>query len=153
MDTYVCNLLVDFCNADTIAKIKNTEGKPVTTIRDLLYESEVLYGACSLEDEEKVHKHIGDLTLFISGIFPERLKYLGTKNMIHHPDRIIDHMKAGKRSYAIVAQHRSSNGMPDSSMYTLLSHEFEASVVSLNSVRKKLDQMPATLETRGLIID
>ncbi|HBR70023.1 MAG TPA: hypothetical protein DEA55_11675 [Rhodospirillaceae bacterium] len=151
IDGYITNLLVEFCNADKISKIKNAEGVGVTTVRDLLYESEVLANACDFRREEEVHKHIGDFTLFFAGVFPEYLKHLKTENMVYHPDHIIDHVKAGKRSYSIVAMHRDSK---ESALYEGLSSEFELNVLCLNLARKRLDKMadPTYRRAKELII-
>jgi hypothetical protein len=73
---YVSNLLVDFAHTDHLYKIRNREDQPVDTVVDLLFESEVLLQAESMDRERDVHRHIGDFTLFMAGLFPEYLRRL-----------------------------------------------------------------------------
>jgi hypothetical protein len=93
---YVSNLLVEFTHTDQLYKVRNQQGQQVETVVDLLYESEVLLQAQSLEREREVHRHIGDFTLFMAGLFPEYLKRLKTAGLIYHKDFLVDYMKTGK---------------------------------------------------------
>ena len=68
---------------------------------EMLYESDVLLDASSFEREQEVHRHIGDFTLYMSGIFPQYLQRIKSSGMIHHGDFLIDYIKTGKRSYSI----------------------------------------------------
>jgi len=61
---YVANLLVEFTHTNQLYKVRNQRDQRVDTVIDLLYESEVLLGAQSLDRERDVHQHIGDFTLF-----------------------------------------------------------------------------------------
>src|SRR5262249_12639339 len=65
--SYVSNLLVEFTHSDQLYKIRNQHGQPVDTVVDLLFESEVLLEAQSMDRERNVHQHIGDFTLFMAG--------------------------------------------------------------------------------------
>ena len=53
---YVSNLLVDFTHTDQLYKIKNQQDRPVDTVVDLLFESEVLLEAQSM-DRERAQFH------------------------------------------------------------------------------------------------
>ena len=64
--SYVSNLLVDFTHTDHLYKIRNQHDQPVDTVVDLLFESEVLLQAQSMDRERDVHRHIGDFTLFMT---------------------------------------------------------------------------------------
>lgn len=93
--SYVSNLLVDFTRTDQLFKIRNRQDKPVETVVDLLFESEVLLEAQSLDREREVHQHIGDFTLFMAGLFPEYLRRLKTASVIYHKDFLVDYVKTG----------------------------------------------------------
>ncbi|MGH7164449.1 MAG: hypothetical protein ACREIS_02860, partial [Nitrospiraceae bacterium] len=54
---YVSNLLVEFTHTDQLYAIRNKEGARVETVVDMLYESEVLLEAQSIEREQEVHRH------------------------------------------------------------------------------------------------
>ena len=79
---YVSNLLVDFTHTDRLYKIRNHRDQPVDTVVDLLFESEVLLKAESMDRERDVHRHIGDFTLFMAGLFPEYLRRLKTATAV-----------------------------------------------------------------------
>jgi hypothetical protein len=72
------------------------------------------------------YKHLGDLTLFNLGLFPESLTY-GHRTV--SPDY---YAETGRRSYTIVAQMDSSLG---TRVYRKLSEQFEQCVVGLNWVK------------------
>src|SRR5215475_13726321 len=80
---YVSNLLVDFTRTDKLYKIRNCHSEPVETVVNLLFESEMLLEAQSLNRERNMHQHIKDFTLFMAGIFPEYLRRLKTTELIY----------------------------------------------------------------------
>lgn len=54
--SYVSNLLVDFTRTDQLYKIRNREDQPVDSVVDLLFESEVMLEAQSLDRERDVYR-------------------------------------------------------------------------------------------------
>src|SRR5262245_44467839 len=139
--SYVTNLLVDFTRTDHLFRIKNQEGQPLDSVVDLLFESEVLLEAQSLDRERDVHQHIGDFTLFMAGLFPEYLRRLKTAGLIYHKDFLVDYMKTGKRSYGIVAQMADNPSQEEPPLFRKLSDNFELCVTGLGFVRSDLDRM------------
>jgi len=152
---YVANLLVEFTNADRLYRIHNKTGEHVDTVVDLLYESEVLHEADSLDRERDVHRHIGDFTLFMAGVFPEYLRRLKTAGLIYHKDFLVDYVKTGKRSYGIVAELHSEELEGDSPLFRKLSDNFELCVAGLGFVRNALDQMqsPRYRQAKHLLLN
>jgi hypothetical protein len=138
---YVSNLLVEFTHVDRVFGIRNRRGEQVDTVVDLLYESEVLLEAQSMERECEVHRHIGDFTLFMAGLFPEYLRRLKTAGLIYHKDFLVDYVKTGKRSYGIVAQSPSASSDEESPLFRKLSDNFELCVTGLGFVRSDLERM------------
>src|SRR5574341_16582 len=138
---YVSNLLVEFTRMDSLYNIRNREGRRLDTVVDLLYESEVLLEAQSLEREREVHRHIGDFTLFMAGLFPEYLRRLKSASLIYHKDFLVDYVKTGKRSYAIVAQFQQGEFKDLTTLFRKLSENFELCVTGLGFVRSDLDRM------------
>lgn len=153
--TYVSNLLVDFTRADQLYKIRTQQGKPADTVVELLYESEVLLAAQSLDRERDVHQHIGDFTLFMAGLFPEYLRRLKTTGMIYHQDFLVDYVKTGKRSYGIVAQMAGSPAPEETPLFRKLSDNFELCVTGLGFVRSDLDRLrdPGYRQARDLLLN
>lgn len=152
---YLSNLLVDFAHMDQLYKIKNSRNQPVDTVVDLLYESEVLLEAQSLDCERDVHRHIGDFTLFMAGLFPEYLRRLKTAGLIYHKDFLVDYVKTGKRSYGIVATIGRASADGDPPLFQKLSENFELCVTGLGFVRSDLDRMqnPAYRQARDFLLN
>lgn len=152
---YVSNLLVEFTHTDQLYKIRNRQDTPVETVVDLLFESETMFEAQSLDRERDVHQHIGDFTLFMAGIFPEYLRRLKTAGLIYHKDFLVDYVKTGKRSYGIVAQMADTPSYDDPPLFRKLSDNFELCVTGLGFVRSDLDRMrdPAYQRARDLLLN
>lgn len=151
---YLSNLLVEFTHTDRLYKIRNQRGKRLDTVVELLYESEVLLDAQSLDREQDVHRHIGDFTLFMAGLFPEYLKRLKSASMIYHQDFLVDYVKTGKRSYGIVARCEISSS-DQSPLFRKLSDNFELCVAGLGFVRGDLDRMqdPSYRKFKDLLLN
>ena len=146
VSTYVSKLLVDFTHTDHLYEIKNAKGERVEAVAELLYESEITHEADSITREREVHRHIGDFTLFMAGLFPEYLKRIKTAGLIYHKDFLVDYIKTGKRSYRIVAEFgdwtpSSPEERATPLLFRKLSENFELCVVGLGYIRGDLDRM------------
>jgi hypothetical protein len=153
--SYVSNLLVEFTHTDHLYKIRNHQDQQVDTVVDLLFESEVMLEAQSLDRERDVHRHIGDFTLFMTGLFPEYLRRLKSAGVIYHKDFLVDYVKTGKRSYGIVATIGRDDAESNLPLFRKLSENFELCVTGLGFVRSDLDRMqnPAYRKTRDLLLN
>jgi hypothetical protein len=111
----------------------------------MLLESDPIYGpAASFDREREVRKHIGDYTLFFTGMFPESINHLRLRR--HRLESFVDFVRAGKESYNIVAQFNMYEYESEAPLFGKLSRWFERCVFGLNSVRRELDavQHPIT---------
>ncbi|RMH37165.1 MAG: hypothetical protein D6690_03665 [Nitrospirae bacterium] len=138
---YVSNLLVEFAHIDNLTRIKDQEGHSLETVVELLYEAERCRQTTEIDKERDVHRHIGDFTLFMAGLFPEYLNRIKCSRLIHHQDFLVDYVKAGKRSYGIVAQYPESCAKEPAALFQTLSTNFELCVAGLGFVRRDLDRM------------
>ncbi len=138
---YLADLLTDFTHADNVYKIKTARGKRVEEVAEMLLESDVLFHAPSVNQEREVHKHIGDYTLFMTGVFPEYVRNLSTSGFSIRSDALLDYVKTGKRSYWIVSQHRYGSYTETAPVFQKLSDEFELCAFGLNFVRSDLDRL------------
>jgi hypothetical protein len=68
---YVSGLLVDFTHADNLYRIRDSRGRRLEDVGEMLLESSPLLGAASFDREREVRKHVGDYALFMTGLFPE----------------------------------------------------------------------------------
>src|SRR2546422_8348713 len=121
---YVTNLLTEFVQIENMYRIKDESGRRLQHIFDILTQA----GAeISSELRRDYYKHLGDLTLFNLGLFPESLTY-GRRTV--SPDY---YAETGRRSYTIVAEMDSSPC--GTRVYRKLSEQFEQCVVGLNWVK------------------
>jgi hypothetical protein len=67
---YVANLFIDFTRVDHLYRIRNSRGKRLEEVGEMLVESNPSLDAASFEREREVRKHIGDYTLFLTQCFP-----------------------------------------------------------------------------------
>src|SRR5947207_7828422 len=95
---YLSELLSRFVHVDVIFKLRTGPGKRLEEVADMLMEVEALprEGRTSRE----MHRHIGDFTLFWTGVYPEVLKRLRSAA---HKDQFIDYCEQGKRAYYIAS--------------------------------------------------
>lgn len=151
---YLANLLVEFAHIDHLYCIKDQQGQTVETVAELLYESETSKDAQDGDREREVHRHIGDLTLFMAGLFPEYLSRIKASGLVYHKDFLIDYMKAGKRSYGIVATFAANEPSDSPALFQKLSSNFELCVTGLGLVRLDLDRMqdPTYRKTKNILL-
>ena len=71
--TYVAAVLADFVRTESLHRIRNVQGKPLEDVGEMLVESNPLLEAASFDREREVRKHVGDYTLFMTGLFPENV--------------------------------------------------------------------------------
>jgi len=156
---YVSALLVDFIRQDQLHQITNARGERVEAVVDLLYESEVTHEAGSFEREREVHRHIGDWTLFMAGLFPEYLTRIKTTGLIYHKDFLVDYIKTGKRSYRIAAEFdltpTAADAHPSPPLFRTLSDNFELCVAGIGFIRRDLDRMqnPGYRSARQILLN
>ena len=66
---YLSDLMLRFARLDTVHRVRNLAGRPVVEVADMLAEAENRIGLARRD----VHRHIGDVTLFWTGVYPESL--------------------------------------------------------------------------------
>lgn len=150
---YVAHLLTEFCDAEQLFKIRNTAGKPLADVGEMLMESNPVFGpAASFDRERQVRKHIGDYTLFFAGMFPESINHLRLRRQ--RLESFIDWMQAGKESYYIVSKFDAFEYTKVAPLFERLSDHFEQCVYGLNCVKNELHEMqhPIVRRTNELLM-
>ncbi len=141
---YVSHLLAEFCEADQLFKVHDATDRPLADVGEMLVESDPVYGpAPSFDRERQVRKHIGDFTLFYSGMFPEAINRFRLRRQ--RLESLIDFVHAGKESYFIVSQFDQMEYRKVAPLFGRLSQEFETCVFGLNLVRQDLTEMQYAL--------
>ncbi len=138
---YVSDVLVDFAHVENLYRIHNARGHRVEEVAELLLEGDLLHRAGSPEREREVQKHIGDYTLFMTGLFPEYVRRLKTRRVLAPADAFLDYMHVGKRAYGVVAAHAAGGHAETAPLFRKLSENFELCVYGLGHVRQDLDQL------------
>jgi hypothetical protein len=138
---YVTEVLTDFVHIDQVYKIRNAQGRRVEEVAEMVVEGDLLHRAESVEREREVHKHVGDYTMFMAGVFPEFLRRLKTSRVVVSADTLLDFIQVGKRSYRIVSEFTYGPYGPSAPLFRKLSENFELCVYGLGNVRADLDRL------------
>jgi len=137
---YVAHLLTEFCDAEQLFKIHDAANRPIDDVGGMLLESDPVYGpAPSFDRERQVRKHIGDFTLFFTGMFPESLNHYRLRRQ--RMENFVDWMKAGKESYYIVSKFEHFEYAKVAPLFANLSRNFEQCVYGLNRVKNELQEL------------
>ena len=121
---YVTNLLTDFVHVENMHRVKDESGRRIEYLFEILALASSEMCPAVRRD---YYKHLGDLTLFNLGLFPESLTY-GHRTV--SPDY---YAETGRRSYTIVADMDCATR--STVVYRKLSDQFEQCVVGLNWVK------------------
>jgi len=130
---YMANLLTRFFHCDAIFAIRTLTGRRVDEVVDMLAEAQCRVGTARRD----IHRHIGDFTLFWTGVYPEallRLRGAGRK------DSLIDYCAQGKRAYRIASTIPTSNDDAENEILERLSHEFDICVRGLGEIRREWER-------------
>ena len=137
---YVAHLLAEFCDTEQLFKIRNAAERPLADVGEMLMESDPVFGpAPSFDRERQVRKHIGDYTLFFTGMFPESINQFRLRRQ--RLENFVDWMKAGKESYYIVSKFEYFEYAKVAPLFASLSQHFEQCVYGLNMVKNELQEM------------
>ena len=137
--TYVTALLADFARTENLYRIRNAQGKRLEDVGEMLIESNPLLEAASFDREREVRKHVGDYTLFMTGLFPESVTKARRARQLRL-DAFVDFVRAGKESYAIVSSFNQFEYKEEAPLFRRLSENFELCVVGLNLVKLDLEE-------------
>ncbi len=127
---YVAELLVRFVRCEAIYKIRNPTGQRLEEVAQMLIEADQRVG----ESQREVHRHIGDFTLFWTGVYPEALRRLQSAD---RKDWFLDYCQQGKRSYYIASTMRSVENEDQCEILERLAERFELCAYGLNEVRRE----------------
>jgi hypothetical protein len=132
---YLSALLSRFIHMDTIYRLRNARGKRLEEVVDMMLEAEALppQGRTCRE----VHRHIGDFTLFWTGVYPEALRRWRSAMTRDH---FIDYCEQGKRSYYIASTFKDDPYREEAPVLRRLSTEFELCAYGLSQVRSEWER-------------
>jgi hypothetical protein len=133
MVDYVSELLVRFTRLDNLQKVRQLDGRPATEVVTLVSEAEQRIGTARRE----VHRHIGDFTLFWSGVYPEALREMQASDK---KDQFINYCAQGKRAYRIASTIASDESKATSELLCRMSENFEMCAYGLREIRREWER-------------
>jgi hypothetical protein len=131
---YVSDLLVRFVPAEAAYGLRDSEGRRLTDVFAMLAAAGQAEGDAR---RRECLRHVGDFTLFHSGVFPEAAQASGA---------LMEYQQHGKRSYYLASTYAEDE---ESSLLRRLSAEFEVCAFGLSRVRKEWESLPAQEAQRG----
>ncbi|HPF40514.1 MAG TPA: hypothetical protein P5081_09915 [Phycisphaerae bacterium] len=131
---YLTDLLTDFIHVERINLLVDGSGRRIEDVADMLTATELSEHATPDIRKREYHRHIGDFTLFWTGVYPENLRRIHRRQA---KDDLIDYFDQGKRSY-LIASNLSAAGLdPPGEVLAELSDKFEYCVYGLGLVRQR----------------
>lgn len=134
---YLSELLSRFVSMDAVHRLQDVQGKPIEEVAGMLVEAEAMPPEGRTRRE--YHRHIGDFTLFWTGVYPEALKKLRRPAMTR--DSFIDYCEQGKRSYYIASTFEDEPYREEAPVLRRLSEGFELVAYGLTQVRREWERM------------
>jgi hypothetical protein len=125
---YLVDLLIRFIRMDAIFKIRDTVGRRLEEVSDMMIEAE----GRQANPRREVYRHIGDFTLFWAGVYPEALSRMKSSD---RRDHLVDYFQQGKRSYFLASTFDQKPYEHEAPVLRRLSQEFELCTYGLNRVR------------------
>ena len=141
--SYVSGVLSDFTHTDNLYRLRDARGRQLDDVGEMLLESDPLGPEGSFERERAVRKHVGDYTLFMTGMFPEAVAAQKRKRAFPRLDLLLDFVRAGRESYFIVSSFDQFEYREEAPVFRRLSETFELCVYGLNLVKQDLERFQA----------
>ena len=132
---YLVELLVRFVKMDAIFRIRDARGRRLQEVAEMLLEAQQRQA----KPQREIYRHIGDFTLFWSGVYPEALSRLRSSDC---KDHLIDYCQQGKESYYIASTFDEDPYGDEAPVLRRLSQEFELCTFGLNQIRKEWENQP-----------
>ncbi|MFN7732543.1 MAG: hypothetical protein ACK5OB_11615 [Pirellula sp.] len=141
---YISQLLVRFTKTDAMLRIRQLNGRPATEVVTMMTEAQQRIGLARRE----VHRHIGDFTLFWTGLYPESLRSLQSND---RGDQFVSYCEQGKLAYEIASEiEDDANADAPSDLLHRLSEQFDLCAYGLREVRRQWEE--GTSDSQGAIL-
>lgn len=128
---YLSDLLTRFARTEALRAVPALTGRRLDTVADSLL---AIQGAWDWDSpgfdparEPALRRHIGDYTLFMTGIFREHVERLAVTTYYEHE---------GRRAYRFVSETARAGGRAEAPLFRRLSDRFEQYAGALSYARK-----------------
>ena len=132
---YLSEMLSRFIHVDVVYRLRDSKGRRLEEVADMILEAQDLPPAGRTRRE--VYRHIGDFTLFWTGVYPEALDRLRSAL---RKDHFLDYCEQGKRSYYIASTFEEAPYREEAPVLRRLSTEFELCAYGLHQVRREWER-------------
>ncbi len=132
---YLSLLLSRFIHIDAIYRLHNAHGRRLEEVAEMLLDAEAL--PQDGRTRREYHRHIGDFTLFWTGVFPEGVQRLQS---VFSKDHLLDYTQQGKRSYYIASTFEEDPYREEAPVLRRLSEQFELCAFGLTQVRREWER-------------
>jgi len=166
------DILARFVHVDNLCRLRGARGRPLADVAEMLIEGDlschrqIRRGEPGLDRWRallEIQRHIGDYTLFITGLFPESLERLRWANTpeglmtrvgrlfvaFDKPSDYYQH--EGKRAYQKAAEIGREVGEIRAPLFTKLSSYFPSYVAAMSLVRAYLEASSAFQEAKDIL--
>lgn len=128
---YLTDLLTDFIHVRDIYSLHGIGGDTLETVSEMIDRASTARDLPPRQRELLIHRHVGDYTLYWTGLFPE-----GLGRCKGPADYFVDYCEQGKESYAIASELSSESDRPPSTLLRRLSLHYEDCVYGLTLTRR-----------------
>ena len=132
---YLAELLARFIHMDELYRMRGEGGRRLEEVAEMLLEAEGMPPGGRTRRE--FYRHIGDFTLFWTGVYPEALARMRSRLT---KDYFVDYCAQGKRSYYIASTFEEEPYEEEAPVLRRLSSNFELFSYGLRQVRKEWEQ-------------
>ena len=138
---YLADLLTRFARTEALYAVRDLPIRRLDTVADSLLAIQQVWQWESPdfnpEAERTLRRHIGDYTLFMTGVFREHVERLAVTGYYQHE---------GRRAYRFFSETARAGGGADAPLFKRLSDRFEQYAGALSYARKvhfRSEQWPA----------
>lgn len=128
---YLADLLTRFARTENLYPVSRATGERLETVAELLLEIQRVWDLESRHfnpaEERELRRQIGDYTLFMTGLFRERIEGLSCTTY---------YIREGKRAYRFVSEHDRAGARPHAGLFRALADRFEGFAGALSYMRK-----------------
>jgi hypothetical protein len=140
---YLSAMLTHFVRTDAVFGLRTPTGERLVAVTDMLQEAQYRQGPA----RRRVHRHIGDFTLFWLGIYPETAENRRKQTK----DSLINYCDQGKRNYLLASRIPAAEESAPDDVLERLSDCFELCVYGLGEVRKQWEEHEGENDTPLLL--
>ena len=133
---YLGALLSNFVHIDAIFRLRTVDGELIREVSRAEAEAYLGPEVDGTLRRWMINRHIGDFTLFWTGVYPE-----GLRCRSGGVDRLHEYLLQGRRSYGIASELSTEQVQPPAALLRKLSDEFEACMHGLHLVREGWQQL------------